>query len=92
MNKLIALLMIVLIVLGLTGCNYVLFDTKYRFDYAIIKLPNGEVIEGKIVKWTDYDGEQLQIVMEDGNTYLVSSFYTTLISYGSERREDAEID
>ena len=88
MNKLIALLMIVMIMLGLTSCNYVLVDTKYQFDYAIIKLPNGEVIEGKIVKWTDYEGEQLQLVMEDGNTYLVNSFYTTLISYGSEGKED----
>ena len=83
MRKLITILILVVIALSLTSCNYTLIDTKYQFDYAIIRLPNGELVEGKIVSWTDYEGEQLQLVLDDGNTYLVNSFYTTLISYGS---------
>lgn len=43
-----------------TGCsNRQIFDTTYSFDYAIIQLPNGEIVEGEVKSWLDYDGEQL---------------------------------
>lgn len=65
---------------GLTGCgNKDMWDTVYTFDYAIIKLPNGEIIEGKVDKWTDYeDGDQLQVTI-DGKIYLTSTLNCTLI-------------
>lgn len=65
---------------GLTGCgNKDMWDTVYTFDYAIIKLPNGEVVEGKVDKWTDYeDGDQLQVTI-DGKIYLTSTLNCTLI-------------
>lgn len=65
---------------GLTGCgNKDVWDTVYTFDYAIIKLPNGEVVEGKVDKWTDYeDGDQLQVTI-DGKIYLTSTLNCTLI-------------
>ena len=65
---------------GLTGCgNKDMWDTVYTFDYAIIKLPNGEVVEGKVDKWTDYeDGDQLQVTI-DGKLYLTSTLNCTLI-------------
>lgn len=67
-------------VLGvLSGCgNQTFLDSTYTFNYAQFQLPDGELITGKIVKWRDYDGEQLQLIMEDGNTYLVSSFNAVL--------------
>lgn len=70
-----------LLILSLTGCgNQQIFDTAYTFDRAIIQLQNGEVIDTKIKAWRDYDGEQLQIVTEDGTVYLTSSFNCTLIN------------
>lgn len=65
---------------GLTGCgNKDMWDTVYTFDYAIIKLPNGEIIEGEVDKWTDYeDGDQLQVTI-DGKIYLTSTLNCTLI-------------
>lgn len=65
---------------GLTGCgNKDMWDTVYTFDYAIIKLPNGEIVEGKVDKWTDYeDGDQLQVTI-DGKIYLTSTLNCTLI-------------
>ena len=65
---------------GLTGCgNKDMWDTIYTFDYAIIKLPNGEIVEGKVDKWTDYeDGDQLQVTI-DGKLYLTSTLNCTLI-------------
>ena len=56
-----------------------IFDTTYTFDRAIIKLANDEIIEVEIKVWTDYDGEQLQIVAKDGTVYLVSSYRCDLI-------------
>lgn len=66
---------IALIGLLLTGCknyNKAIFDTSYRFNYAIIKLPNGEFIKTKITKWSD-GGENdfgwIQVWTEDNYYY-----------------------
>ena len=56
----------------LCGCNKQIIDFTYSYNYAIIKLPNGEVVEGKVSSWNDYEGEQLQIII-NGTTYLVNS-------------------
>ena len=83
MKKLIALLLVVILALSvmlLAGCNKQLVDLTYSYEYAIIGLPNGETIEGKVSSWTDYeDGDQLQIRI-DGKTYLVHSSNVVLIS------------
>lgn len=68
----------IMILFGLTGCNYQMVDLNYSYDRAICKVGN-ELKEIKIKKWTDYDGEQLQIIDYDDNVYLVSSFNCTLI-------------
>lgn len=61
------------------GWNKQIFDTTYRFDRAIISLPDGTIIDGKIQSWTDFkDGDQLQIKI-DGVTYLVHSSDVALI-------------
>ncbi len=64
---------------ALTGCNYSCVDTKYTFNKAIIVNDNiATIIE--IDKWTDYDGEQLQIITKDGTIIVTSSFDTKLIN------------
>lgn len=69
----------VICTLLLTGCNYQMIDTTYKFDRAIISLPNGEVVEGKVESWMDYeDGDQIQVKI-DGKTYLVHSEDIVLI-------------
>ena len=72
------LIVIILITVALTGCNKQVIDLNYRFDRAIIQLPNGEVVEGKLNSWRDYEGEQLQVNI-DGTMYLVSSYNCVLI-------------
>lgn len=62
----------------LTGCNYTLVDTKYSFNKAIIFGDNSATIV-EIEKWTDYDGEQIQIKTTEGLYILTSSFDTKLI-------------
>lgn len=72
---------LLLILLCCTACgNRDVFDTVYSYEYAIIYLPNGEVVEGKVTNWTDYeDGDQIQVKIE-GKTYLVHSSNIVLIS------------
>lgn len=63
-----------------TGCNKQIVDLTYKYDRAIISLPNGEVVEGKVSSWTDYeDGDQIQLKVDD-KTYLVHSEDVALIS------------
>ena len=80
-KKVLAVMLTSLVVLGLTGCgNKDMFDTVYTFDRAIVELPNGEVVEGKIDKWADYeDGDQIQITI-NGTIYLVHSSKCVLIN------------
>lgn len=77
MKKILAIMMCCLL---LTGCgNYNLVDFNYDFDKAIIKMPNGDVIEVNISTWSDSEGEQITIVSEDGTVYLVSANNCILI-------------
>jgi hypothetical protein len=80
MKKILALTLIsALLIVSLSGCNKQIFDTTYSFDKAIISMPNGQVIEGKIDSWTDYeDGDQIQVKI-NGVIYLVYSSNIVLI-------------
>ena len=81
MKKILAIMLVLgLALVILTGCNKQIFDTTYSFDRAIISLPNGDIIEGKIDSWTDYeDGDQIQVKI-NGTTYLVHSSNIVLIA------------
>lgn len=69
----VAVAMVLCIAATLSGCNKQVFDTTYNFKTAIISLPNGNVVEGKVDSWRDYeDGDQIQVKI-DGVTYLVHS-------------------
>lgn len=79
-KKILFISVISCMMLGLAGCNKQVFDTTYSYEKAIISLPNGEVIEGKVQSWTDYtDGDQIQVKI-DGKQYLVHSEDVVLIS------------
>ena len=84
MKKIIAILLVAVVALSLAlvtaGCNKQLVDMTYSYEYAIIGLPNGETVEGKVSSWTDFeDGDQIQVKI-DGKTYLVHSSNIVLIS------------
>lgn len=69
----------VFMVFTMAGCNKQMVDLTYSYDYAIIGLPNGEVVEGKVQSWTDYeDGDQIQLKI-DGTMYLVHSSNVVLM-------------
>ena len=84
MKKIIVLLTAAVLILSVclfaVGCNKQMVDLTYSYEYAIIGLPNGEVVEGKVSSWTDFeDGDQIQVKI-DGKTYLVHSSNVVLIS------------
>lgn len=60
--------------------NRQLLDTKFHFDRAIVKLPNGEVVEGKLTSWLDFDDSDVIQVKIDGKTYLTSYLNVCLIN------------
>lgn len=70
------IVVVVLIIVGLivywetTHGNRRLIDTKYRFDRAIIRLPNGESVEGKVSSWLDYSDSDVVQITVGGKTYL----------------------
>ena len=70
--------LLIMVMLCMTGCNKQVFDFNYSFDKAICNI-GGEYKEFKLDSWNDYEGEQLQLIDRDGNTYLVSSFNCTLV-------------
>lgn len=66
--------------MSLSGCNKQIVDVTFSYERAIISLPNGEVVDGKVQSWTDYeDGDQIQVKI-DGVIYLVHSSQAALIS------------
>jgi len=83
MKKKIILVSLLLFVISLvfTGCgNRQMFDTTFTFNYAVIRLQDNSIVEGKVQSWRDFqDGDQFQIKI-DGITYLVHSINCTLMS------------
>ena len=81
MKRIIIIVMLLaLTALTLTACgNKQIIDMNNKFDRAIISLPNGAILEGKVQSWTDFeDGDQIQVKI-DGKTYLVHSSNVALI-------------
>lgn len=74
-------LLLFMVSLVFTACgNRQIFDTTFTFNYAVIRLQDNSIVEGKVQSWRDFkDGDQLQIKI-DGITYLVHSINCTLMS------------
>lgn len=74
------IIVLILTMCFMTACNTQLVDVTWNFNRAIIKLPNGEIIEGKVDSWKNFeDGDQVQVKIE-GVTYLTFSANVVLIS------------
>lgn len=79
-TKLLLLGVIAGIAVTMTGCNMQMWDATYKFDRAIITLPNGTVVEGKVDSWLDFeDGDQIQVKI-NGVSYLTHISNVVLIA------------
>lgn len=80
MKKLAIIVSSIILAVSLSACNKQLVDLTYSYERAIISLPNGEIVEGKVQSWTDFeDGDQIQVKI-DGVTYLLHASQIVLIS------------
>ena len=74
MKKIALIIFLAIILVSCTGCyNKQPFDTTHDYDRAIVYLPNGEIVEGRVSSWTSWtsfeNGGAVQIKI-DGKTYL----------------------
>lgn len=75
MKKRVALIIfLAMILISCAGChNMQSVDMACHYDRAIIYLPNGEIVEGRVSSWTSWtsfgDGGAVQVKI-DGKTYL----------------------
>ena len=64
----------------ITHGNRRLIDTKNRFDRAVVALPNGEVVEGRVTSWLDFNDSDVVQIKIGGKTYLTHYANVCLIS------------
>lgn len=57
-----------IVVLFLSGCNQQIIDTTYSFGSAIIAMPDGSTVSGRVESWKDYSNDAVQVKI-DGKTY-----------------------
>ena len=74
MKKIICVALILSLALALTACQVgnrqVGWDTTQTFTHAILELGNGELIEGTVTSWRDFEeSDVVQFTMNDV-TYL----------------------
>lgn len=80
MKRIVLAILLVVSCLLLSSCNYTVFDTTWSFNRAIISMPDGTVVDGKVQSWKDFeDGDQIQVRINDVS-YLVHSCDIVLIA------------
>ena len=88
MKRKIIIAVVVILVVAIVGFviywetthgNRRLIDTKNRFDRAIISLPNGEVVDGKVSSWLDYSDSDIVLITIGGKTYMTHYLNVCLI-------------
>jgi hypothetical protein len=55
-----------------TACNYQILDFNYKFTHAYVNI-DGVWTDLEIKSWLDYEGEQIQLTLEDGTVMIVHS-------------------
>ena len=64
-----------------TGCNREMLDINFRFNKAMIKMPDGTCKTVKVRSWRDFqDGDQIQVTDTNGKVYLGHSCNIMLLS------------
>lgn len=66
-----------------SACNKTVADLTYKYNYAWIELPGGEVVEGAVQSWTDFeDGDQIQVKIH-GVIYLTDTTRCVMAQKGN---------
>ena len=79
-KRIVIIVLLAMMVVTCSGCNKQITDLTYKFDRACIYLPNGNIVEGKVDSWLDFeDGDQIQVKV-NGVTYLTHMSNVVLIN------------
>ena len=79
-TTIIALILVAVIaIITLSGCNQQVIDTTWSFEKAIINRQDGTVIEGKVTSWKDFDNSDMVQVKIGDTTYLTHMSNVILI-------------
>lgn len=78
MNKVKVIALVALLAVSallLSGCSIgnrqIGLDTTQSFRWAIVELGNGELIEGQVTAWRDFnESDAVQFTLDNGITYL----------------------
>lgn len=74
MKKIICVVLILSLALALTACQVgnrqVGWDTTQTFTHVILELGNGEIIEGTVTSWRDFEESDVVQFTMNGVTYL----------------------
>lgn len=80
-KKYIVLILVLIIALiSLCGCNKQMVDVTWKFDRAIVRLTDDRVIEGKVQSWNEFESSDMIQVKIDGVSYLTHSSNVVLIA------------
>ena len=55
------------------SCNYKALHLNYNYKKAMVRLPDGTIMSGKLTQWSDYDNSDMVQVVIDGTRYLTHS-------------------
>lgn len=82
MTKKYVMLILVLIIalISLCGCNKQMVDVTWKFDRAVVRLADDRVVEGKVQSWNEFEGSDMIQVKIDGVSYLTHSSNVVLIA------------
>lgn len=73
MKKIAIIILVAILTTALTACTgnrQIGFDTTNNFTWAIIQLGNGELIEGEVTSWRDFENSDTVQFTMNGITYL----------------------
>lgn len=80
-KKIVALLLTILVLVSLLcSCNRQIIDVTYKYNYAYVELPGGDVVEGKLDSWFDYEDSDVVQVVINGTSYLTHYENVVLIA------------
>ena len=86
-NIILLLVVVALCLFPLVSCgNLQIFDTNYTYTRAYLKIDD-KWIDVPVVKWCDYEGEQIQIILTDGSVILTSSYNCILYNGKLPKKE-----
>ena len=81
MKKIIAVSLAATMLLAVCcACNAQVVDTVWKYEKAVIGLPNGDSVSGKVESWCDYENSDMIQVKIDGKTYFTHSMNVVLIA------------